>query len=64
MSLATVDQDLVPDEDSVVQLSKQRLVNTIFEGVEEYAYWLQFGPCRVQSIIWFGHLRRTFVLAL
>jgi hypothetical protein len=35
--LATVDQDLVPDEDSVVQLSTRCPVSPIFKGVDECA---------------------------
>lgn len=63
MCLAIVDQDLVPDGDSVVQLSTRCPVSPIFKGVDECAYWLQFGPCRFQSIIFSEH-RRTCDLAL
>jgi len=61
--LATVDQDLVPDEGSVVQLSTWCPLSPVFKGVYECAYWLQCDPCHFQNIIFSGH-RQTCDLAL
>lgn len=63
MSLAKVDQDLVHNGDSAIQLLTRSPVSATSKGADDFIYWLRSDPYHSPSTTCSGH-HRTSLLAL